>query len=183
MHCAWQEAACDPTSNGAGPGGTAGLHTAAFAPAFSTLCADDTAAGIAQSTSKRDQGAVLEVEGFGRLEEIVQVAIVAEGHSQGGAGSSQSVGEGPGNLSLLVLSATGVVSLWAVALSRLVGRTAAGAFLLDRTGAARIMLALCWRKSDKTTVHCSTPGRVFLPTYIHCACTWLKLVLEAKNAT
>ena len=138
MHCMWQEPSV-PTLDSAGNGG--GVHvasqTAVYAPAFSTICPDDSTAGTAPAMSGDEQGVQFEFEGLERLEEIVQVAIVAEGRSEGSSGGSKAFTEGSGNLSLLVLSATGVVSLWAVVVARSASRTAAGAFLLNRHGAAR----------------------------------------------
>lgn len=110
-------------------------RTSAYAPAFSTLCPDDSTAGTVLSLGKDAVGSRFEFEGFEHLEEITQVAIVAEGQSAANSRKSETSREGPGSFSVLVLTATGVVSLWAVVVARGVSRTAPGSFLLDRNGA------------------------------------------------
>lgn len=137
MHCAWQDPADSAAKGSTDKGDRALQQTAVYAPVFSTICPDDSTAGTSPSTVKDQQANSFEFEGFERLEEISQVAIVAEGRSTANSGRSEKYTEASGNFSVLVLTATGVVSLWAVVVSRGVTRTAAGAFLLDRHGAGQ----------------------------------------------
>jgi hypothetical protein len=145
MHCSWQGARVEPPpvdkssqtrSQGLRIGDLADdrseqQQSAVYAPVFSSLCSSYGPMGAVLSESEHGEESTTECQGLEQLEAISQVAFVPERQAREGSDKHR---DASGNISLLVLTATGVVSLWAVVVSRGVDSTAAGSFLLQRNG-------------------------------------------------